>query len=218
MYSDKVTYEDYDGKTVTEILYFNLNKVEVADNAHLKDRFERLEERLSGEQRELQIPEIQEILNLVKEMMRISYGIRSDDGRRFIKSDELWVEFTQTAMYDDYLLGLFEDPKRAIAFLTGIMPKSIREEAEPVIRQMEQNVDEAMQKRNVFESNTPAPVAPYEAPSTPQLEFTRQQMLDMSDEEFEKHFGTDPLKMSEMGRDVLEVAFERRSRGMKSSE
>lgn len=125
MLTENVTYENFDGKTVTETLYFNLSKTELADNLHLQARFETLERIFKGPERDLTMPEVQQMLDLIKEMMRLSYGERSEDGRYFRKSPQIWSDFQSTAAYDSFLFSLFENPEKGINFLLGVFPKDL---------------------------------------------------------------------------------------------
>ncbi|WNM72523.1 hypothetical protein SEA_ARTORIAS_54 [Gordonia phage Artorias] len=125
-----VSYTDFDDNECVETLYFNLTKTELTDNLDLKEELEKIQQDFTGEpKRNLETHEIQRILDLVKTFMRLSYGIRSEDGKRFIKTPDLWTEFTQTAAYDSFLFGLFENPANALAFMTGILPKDLRSRA-----------------------------------------------------------------------------------------
>lgn len=130
MLKQVITYEDFNGNEQTETLYFNLTKTELAENLDLKDRFDALYEDLKGPKRDLSAAEVSWILDLVKTMMRLSYGERSEDGKRFAKSEQIWNEFTQTAVYDAFLFSLFETPDKAVSFLLGILPQDLRAQAE----------------------------------------------------------------------------------------
>ena len=129
MLKQTVEYTDFDENKQIEILYFNLTKSELADNLHLQTDLEELQRAFQGVKRDLIADEIKKIIKLVKTFMRLSYGVRSADGKRFVKTEEQWTEFTQTAAYDAFLFGLFEFPNRALEFMTGIMPKDIRDRA-----------------------------------------------------------------------------------------
>ena len=129
MLKQTVEYTDFDDNKATETLYFNLTKSELTENLHLKEELEGLQKMVTGERRELETSEVTQILELVKTFMRLSYGVRSSDGKRFIKTPELWTEFTQTAVYDAFLFSLFEDPTRAVNFMSGILPLDLRERA-----------------------------------------------------------------------------------------
>lgn len=130
MLKQSVAYTDFDDNESVETLYFNLTKTELADNLDLKDEFEKLQSEFIGDdKRELETQEIRKILELVKTLMRLSYGVRSADGKRFVKTQEQWTEFTQTAVYDQFLFSLFEQPTNAMNFITGILPKELRSAA-----------------------------------------------------------------------------------------
>lgn len=142
MLKQNINYVDWDDKPQTETLYFNLTKTELADNLHLKEDLDMLHERITGETRELTIQEVQKILDLVKTFMRLSYGIRSEDGRRFIKTPDIWVEFTQTAAYDAFLTSLFQDPNKAVEFLAGVLPADLRAQVEGEMQKQTTNTVE----------------------------------------------------------------------------
>lgn len=126
MLKKTVEYTDFNDNRATETLYFNITKTELADNLHLQSELERIQEELGGDPRDLTPDEVQKVLNLVKTLMKLSYGVRSDDGKRFIKSEEVWTEFTQTAVYDAFLFSLFENPDNAVSFMLGIIPSDLR--------------------------------------------------------------------------------------------
>lgn len=127
MLKQTVKYTDFDDNECSEVLYFNLTKTELTENMNLKDELEKIQEDFTGDEaRPLEEHEIRRILDLVKTFMRLSYGIRSDDGKRFVKTPDIWEEFTQTAAYDAFLFGLFETPSKAVEFMTGILPKDLR--------------------------------------------------------------------------------------------
>lgn len=126
MLKQTVEYIDFNDNRATETLYFNITKTELSENLYLKDEIERVQQELSGDEREMTPAEIQRILDLVKTLMKLAYGVRSDDGKRFIKSEEVWTEFTQTAVYDAFLFSLFEEPENAVSFMLGIIPADLR--------------------------------------------------------------------------------------------
>lgn len=132
MLKQTVSYFDFDDNPSQETLYFNLTKTELADNIHLQAELEQMQETFSVEKERLTPDEIRQLVDIVKTIMRLSYGVRSADGKRFIKTEELWTEFTQTAAYDAFLYSLFEDPNKAVLFMTGILPKEVRSTVEKV--------------------------------------------------------------------------------------
>lgn len=130
MLKQSVTYTDFDDNEVSEVVYFNLTKTELTENLNLQEELENIQQDFTGDrQRTLEEHEIRRILELVKTFMRLSYGVRSADGKRFVKTPQIWDEFTQTALYDAFLFSLFEKPQNALNFMTGILPKDLRQAA-----------------------------------------------------------------------------------------
>ena len=59
---------------------------------------------------------------MFKDLMARTYGVKSEDGRRLIKSPELYEEFTQTGAYDEFFMKLCTDADFATEFVAGVMP------------------------------------------------------------------------------------------------
>jgi hypothetical protein len=115
-----ITYEDLDGNSVTEDFYFNLSKAELAEMVlvHKGDLSEYLKRIIKDEDGTAIIASFKDILSK-------AYGKRSDDGRRFIKSPELWEEFSQTDAYSKLFMELITDAEAASAFINAVVPKNI---------------------------------------------------------------------------------------------
>jgi hypothetical protein len=58
----------------------------------------------------------------------MSYGIKSDDGVRFIKDEKLSTMFRQTDAYDQLFVNLLSNEKETTNFINGILPKELMEE------------------------------------------------------------------------------------------
>ncbi len=113
-----IEYTDYDGNKRTETFYFNLSKAEVAEmelsiNGGLVNKINRL----------IETQDNAEIVTIFKDIILKAYGEKSPDGRRFIKSDELREDFSQTEAYSDLFVELASDAKAAAAFINAITPK-----------------------------------------------------------------------------------------------
>jgi hypothetical protein len=114
----KVTYTDYKGVKREEELYFNLSKAEVAEmelshDGGLSEHIKKIISAQSGK----------DIITLFKDLIIKSYGVISDDGKRFIKNDKLREEFVQTEAYSDLFMELASDADAASAFVNGIIPQ-----------------------------------------------------------------------------------------------
>ena len=112
-----ITYEDYNGVSRTEDFYFNLTKAEIAE----------MELSTTGGmaemiQRIISAQDSPSIIKIFKEILFKAYGIKSPDGRRFIKSPELSTEFSQTEAYSILFMELATDAEKAADFVNGIVP------------------------------------------------------------------------------------------------
>lgn len=117
MLKKTITYIDYNGTERTEDFYFNLSKAEVME----------MEMSTSGGLAEMikRIVDAQDapaIIKIFKDLVLKAYGVKSPDGKRFIKSDELAVEFSQTEAYSNLFMELATDADAASKFINGIIP------------------------------------------------------------------------------------------------
>lgn len=120
-----VTYTDFNNEKRTETLRFNLTQSEVAkmafsDKGNLE---EILEKAVSENDRGFMI-------RFIETLILESYGEKSSDGRRFIKSEAIKEEFSQTAVYNELFMSLASDVKMLEEFVTGILPDALREKKE----------------------------------------------------------------------------------------
>ena len=120
MLKKTVTYEDFDGLQRTEDFYFNLTKAELVE----------LELSLNGGLSQLLKKVIDEkdqakIIEYFKKIVIGSYGVKSLDGRTFVKSDEIRRDFASTAAYSEIFMELATNTQSAIDFVNGIMPKGL---------------------------------------------------------------------------------------------
>lgn len=118
MLKKTITYTDYDGNERTEDFYFNISKAELTElqfsvKGGLKNILEKAVKEKDGPT----------IMQLSKEIVLKAYGVKSNDGRRFMKSEELTREFAETEAYVNLFMELATDEKAAIAFAEGVMPK-----------------------------------------------------------------------------------------------
>src|SRR5690349_15818661 len=97
MLKKTLTYKTVDGDLVTEDFYFNLTKAELAMLAMSGDG-EDLTHRVKAM---IQLQDGRGIVNEFVKILQMSYGKKSEDGKRFIKDPEIWKEFTQTEAYSD---------------------------------------------------------------------------------------------------------------------
>jgi hypothetical protein len=123
----EITYEDFNGDQVTDVFYFNISKSELVElEVQFDQGFGAMLQKIIDER------DNNELVKRFKEIILMAYGKKSEDGRRFIKSDEIREEFTQTAAYDTLFMELATDDKAASVFLKGILPKDMGAEIEKI--------------------------------------------------------------------------------------
>lgn len=113
-----ITYKDYNGKECKEDFYFNLNKAEVTEMELSKQGG------LSTYLRAIVDANDQPtMVQTFKEIILKSYGEKSEDGKRFKKSEEISTAFMQTEAYNELFMELLTNADAAIAFMNGITPE-----------------------------------------------------------------------------------------------
>lgn len=118
MLKKTITYTDYDGLERTEEFRFNLTKAELVDmELTTAGTFSETMKRIIAEK------DIIRIAKLFKELLLKSYGVKSDDGKRFVKSKELSEAFSQTEAYSDLYIELLSNPEEAAKFFAEVAPK-----------------------------------------------------------------------------------------------
>lgn len=127
MLKKKMTYKDYDDVERTEEFHFNLSKAELTEmNLGKTGGLTNIIERIT------QTQDIPKVMELFKEIILKSYGEKSLDGRRFIKTAQLTEEFTQTEAYSQLYMELATDSKAAAEFIKGIVPSDLADQLENI--------------------------------------------------------------------------------------
>lgn len=118
MLKKTITFIDYDGNERTEDFWFNISKAELAElEMSVKGGLKKVLEKAVQDQ------DGPRIMRVFKEIVLKAYGVKSNDGRRFMKSEELTREFAETEAYVDLFMELATNEKAAAAFMEGVMPK-----------------------------------------------------------------------------------------------
>jgi hypothetical protein len=117
MYRITETYVDFNGNERTEDFYFNLTKAEVLDmemgvSGGLAESINRL----------VQTQDQPAILQIFKDIVKKSYGVKSPDGRRFIKNEEVLNDFIQTEAFSNIYVRFATNADEAAKFINGIIP------------------------------------------------------------------------------------------------
>ena len=124
MLKDTITYPAYNGVERTEDFWFHLSKAELMEwEMGTAGGLAEMGKRIVDAQ------DAPAIIKIFKELVLKAYGQKSPDGKRFIKSEELATEFSQTEAYSQLFMDLATDADKAAAFVNGIMPSDVAEKA-----------------------------------------------------------------------------------------
>lgn len=204
MLKQTITYEDFDGEQCEETLYFNLTQTEIVQwQASLDGNLvKHFSEVMTTGNHGL-------IMEAFKDLLKRTYGVRSADGKRFIKTKALAEEFEQTAAYDAFFMQLVSGGAEAAAnFINGIMPRGMTTSvptAPELLTKMQEMIDAgdvegatALAEENIQkEKDVREVVLHNEKPVTdknvprlelPPVETTPRSLDEMSREELIEHF------------------------------
>ena len=125
MLKKTITYLDYNGNQRTEDFYFNLSKAEIMEmemgtTGGLAEMISRI----------VAAQDAPAIIKIFKDLVLKAYGVKSADGKRFIKSDEIAAEFAQTEAYSELFMELATDADSAAKFVNGIVPADVSKQAQ----------------------------------------------------------------------------------------
>lgn len=123
MLKKTITFNDLDGNAVTEDFYFNLNKAELTE-MELRQK-----DGLSGHlQKVIEADDRGKLIDVFKEIIKLSVGKRSEDGRRFIKNEDVLNDFMQSEAYSELFMELATEADAAVAFITAVVPADLERE------------------------------------------------------------------------------------------
>ena len=128
MIKKTITYTDYNGVERTENFYFNLSEAEV------------MEMEMSTEggmaesiQKVVDAKDAPAIIRVFKDLVLKAYGVKSDDGRRFMKTKPDGTryadDFKETEAYSQIFMELATDADAAAKFVNGIVPAKLAQKA-----------------------------------------------------------------------------------------
>lgn len=132
MLKKSITYVDYNGEKQTDECYFNLSKAELLElGMSEQGGFDNYIRTLIAEK------DNKKIYEMFKNIVLMSYGRKSADGRTFIKKKMvdgqmiyLKDEFEQTEAFTELMMELVSGGDDAMSkFINALIPKEIAEQA-----------------------------------------------------------------------------------------
>lgn len=130
MYKKIITFNDYNGLTRHEDHYFHLEQAELVKlQMGVKGGFaEMMQQAIKTEDSPV-------LLDAIEKLIRMSYGIKDVDGKRFRKSPEIFEAFEQSPAYSVLFMELLTDDKASEEFMRNVIPKDLADKLPENIRE-----------------------------------------------------------------------------------
>ena len=123
MIKKTVVYENLDGKTESEVVYLNINMIELTELEFVAEKS------ISDILKEIgETPSMADALKTFKMFLRFAYGVKSPDSKKLLKSDSIWESFENSEPYSALLWEMLNDAPKAVDVIMGILPQKKIEE------------------------------------------------------------------------------------------
>lgn len=119
----RIKFTDYDGNEREEDFRFNLTETELMKmEFDTEGGMEALIKKIVDEKDSKKIGE------LFDRIILMSYGEKSADGKRFMKSEEISRAFSETEAYNVLYMELLTNENAAANFINGLVPTKVANE------------------------------------------------------------------------------------------
>ena len=115
MFKHNIEYVDFNGTQRAEDFYFHLSLPEVVRlEAKLGKPLDQYAQEVTANK------DAKELIGFIEEIVLNSYGKKSDDGKSFVKSQQLRSEFEYSQAYAELFEQLLTDPDLAAKFGSSV--------------------------------------------------------------------------------------------------
>ena len=139
MLKKDITFQDLEGNPVTETHYFHLSKADLIELQVGKEGgFEEWLKRMIAAENG------KELVRELKDIILLSYGVKSENGTRFVKSKEARDAFANSEAFSELFSEIALDSEKATEFVGAVVPRGLAEE-------------NAAKQTSVFDKDEPQP-------------------------------------------------------------
>lgn len=125
MLKKTIKYTDFNGVEREEDFLFNLTEEELMSmNLSTKGGLKGYIEQIVNTQ------DTPAIADLFKKIINAAYGVKSPDGRKFMKSEDILNDFIYTQAYSNLYMSLIQDANAAADFIKHVIPEKFSTELE----------------------------------------------------------------------------------------
>lgn len=134
MFKKTIEFEDFNGQRQSRDFYFHISKAELLTLATSADD---MQARLT---RIIQAQDGGAILNELRELIKLSVGVRSEDGLRFIKDQEAQSTLLDSPAYDELLMELGTNTNACVEFVQKLIPEKMQKEMQEQLKKGQSEV------------------------------------------------------------------------------
>jgi hypothetical protein len=172
MFSKTIKYTDFNGKSQEKVFWFHLSNAKLAvlaSDSGLKIWAEEMQVLQDGPM----------ILEKLRDLIRMSCGIRSDDGQRFIQNEEAQSELLDSPAFDELLFELFVG-NNAVKFFSALVPPEQQKQIDELAKKQGGSPFQETDKRtHSVDTEDPRPLYQKENRKPTQAEFREMSQVEM---------------------------------------
>lgn len=141
----KIKYTDFNGQEREEEFLFNLNKSELIKWLTTNGGYT-IEAIL---QKMIDTENVRDMINEFETLILTSYGEKSLDGKRFVKTKEIQDNFRYSPAYDELFMELVGDASKAAEFFNKIIPSDLAAEVDKIMKENPDQVPDVLKKVDI---------------------------------------------------------------------
>jgi len=200
MIKETIQYDTLNDETVSEEFYFNFTKLEIIEmDMEFEGGIGGIVEQLKSTQ------DGNQAYKLFKKILLSAYGMKSLDGKKFIKSAEFTNDFESSPALGELVFSFLKDPDKGARFIEGCLPAKlvaqVRDEQAKQEHQPELPNDISTNESVEEVSETKTPEKKFES-------YSRDELLSMTDGQFNSLV---PHSAMEMSQEQMSVAMQRKN-------
>lgn len=140
MLMKKIKYKDFNGNDREDEFYFHMTKADVikwittTGNYTLDAVLMKL----------IKTENVKDIIGEIDYLITESYGEKSLDGIRFMKSPEIKAKFVESNAYSELFMEIASDAKKAAEFFNGILPDDLAASIQSAIKENPDGLPDAL--------------------------------------------------------------------------
>jgi hypothetical protein len=185
MFSKTLKFTDFNGKEQEKVFWFHLSNAKLA-MLSADGKLKTWAESMLKEQDPAQI------LDKIRYLVKLACGIRSEDGQRFIQTEEAQSELLDSPAFDELLFELFVG-KNAVEFFNALVPPEQQKQIEELAKK--QGVVDPFKETDRRTHSEGSPESEMPAYQRERRRPTQKELMAMSREEMQEAFAWSEQKL-----------------------